>query len=61
MDQPVHPVEIRIMHDQHEGKCRPEIDPSMLRNILVEGSVYAETLVFQQNERGKRENNDRDA
>ena len=59
MDQPVHPVEIGIMHHTHQRKSSEKVPPSMERDIAVKRRMRPQVRLVQQDDWRQRKNDDR--
>lgn len=56
MHQPVHPIEVGIMHDRHDRECKNKIRYSLLVYVPVEFSVPGHFGATQNEGRNKGHN-----
>lgn len=59
MHDSVKPIEISIVHEQHDREGRKIIDPSVFRNVRVHGCVWPDARMCKYNGRNQCKNDHR--
>src|SRR5258705_1840717 len=53
MHYPVCPIEIGVIHDEHQRKCRKKIEPAILFDLCIMRRVWFNVWVLDKKERNK--------